>query len=222
MSTKRKPLSKKKYGRLLVINDGPSVCSITNKGRKIYRRKVECLCDCGKTVFIDAQHLWRGNTTSCGCWNSNVTIIRSTKHGGCGSPEYAAWRGMKDRCSNPKNIGFHCYGGRGIKVSDSWNDSFDAFYNDMGARPSKNHSLERKDNEKGYSKENCIWATQKEQQRNKRTTYRVLYNGKNVPLLDIAEATKLSYRFLYDRLRAGWTIYEAIKHPKNAKLTSIR
>jgi hypothetical protein len=74
---------------------------------------------------------------------------------------------MKARCSNPNNLKYHRYGGRGIKVSEEWENSFRVFYSDMGSRPSAKHSLERVDNDRGYCKENCTWATILEQARNK-------------------------------------------------------
>lgn len=218
----RKPLEKSKYGRLTVVRDLPPMPAYTKSGRKISLRKVECICDCGKTVLVDASNLWRGNTTSCGCRDIEATIFRSSTHGGCSRPEYRIWQGMKSRCNNPKNPGFELYGGRGIKVCDSWDKSFDAFFEDMGQRPSKNHSLERKDNSKGYSKDNCKWATVKEQTRNRRVTFMVDFKGTMTPLAEVAEATGESYKFLYDRVRNGWTIGEALKYPKNAKIKSKR
>lgn len=93
------------------------------------------------------------------------------------TPEWGAWYQMKHRCYNPKYIGFKLYGGRGIKVSNRWLNSFDNFLEDMGERPSDNHSLDRINNNKGYSKENCRWATKKEQQNNLRNN--ITYKGES-------------------------------------------
>lgn len=87
-------------------------------------------------------------------------------HGLSKSPEYRAWADMRQRCSNPKSTRFSRYGGRGISVCKSW-DSFEVFYFDMGDRPTPDHSIDRINNDLGYFKENCRWATRSQQQKNR-------------------------------------------------------
>lgn len=97
------------------------------------------------------------------------------RHGMHASPEYLAWENMKARCFRLSHPCYHLYGGRGISVDESWVKSFIKFYEDMGKRPGKGYSLERVDNNKGYCKENCVWASQSQQNLNKR--YKVSNTG---------------------------------------------
>lgn len=129
-------------------------------------------------------------------------------------PAYEAWRGMRQRCQNPKRLGYENYGGRGISVCSRW-DSFSNFLEDMGARPSKLHTIERIDNSKGYEPRNCRWATMKEQHLNTRRTHMVEYAGKMVPLMRLIESMgiAINYNTIIYRLRRGWTLDDALRLP---------
>jgi len=94
-------------------------------------------------------------------------------------PEYAAYYNMKNRCNNPESQRYGDYGARGISVCAAWMNGFDAFMDDMGPRPA-GMSLERIDNEQGYCKENCIWATDTTQARNRRTTFLTLEKAREI------------------------------------------
>lgn len=122
-----------------------------------------CQCDCGGTSEVISSSLTRGQTKSCGCGQ-----FGHEKHGGSRLPEYQVWLGMKARCQNPAHNAYENYGGRGIFVCDRWSSDFAAFYCDMGSRPSSHHTIERVNNDEGYSPSNCIWATRKEQNKNQR------------------------------------------------------
>src|SRR5260221_6382830 len=92
---------------------------------------LECRCNCGKIFKAKFGNLRTGNTTSCGC----MKLAATTKHGLHDSAEHTAWTAMKQRCHNPKNPGYRSYGNRGITVCKEWQESFIAFYRDMGPRP---------------------------------------------------------------------------------------
>jgi hypothetical protein len=140
----------------------------------------ECLCDCGKTAVVNRKCLMRGGTQSCGCLVIDRSRESNRKHGKYGTRVYRTWRGMLTRCTNPNVKDFCRYGGVGISVCKEWS-SFENFYRDMGDPPTPKHTIDRKDGSKGYSKENCRWATVREQAQNRRSTMLVSANGKTKP-----------------------------------------
>lgn len=133
------------------------------------KRLWRCKCECGKTVLVRTAHLRSGHTTSCGCTKPKKISDAKKTHGQNtgNSPEYRAWANMQQRCKNPKNPRYGDWGGRGIKVCARWN-SFESFLADMGPKPSKALTIERRENDGPYSPDNCYWATQTQQNRNKR------------------------------------------------------
>lgn len=132
-------------------------------------------------------------------------------HGMSQTNLYFVWQAMKDRCLNPRHKNWHNYGGRGIKVCDRWM-KFENFVNDMGERPPK-HTLERKDNNAGYSPENCVWATQQEQCRNMRTTKFITANGIRKSLTEWAEMLGTWKTTITGRLKRGWSECDAVTTP---------
>lgn len=171
----------------------------------------ECRCACGATRKVKERSLL-GGTQSCGCLRKELFWHRNTKHGQCGTPEYIAWQNMNERCRNPINPRYEIYGARGIKVCEAW-QSFSVFLNDMGLRPSQNHSIERIDNNGGYEPKNCRWATDKEQMRNTRLTVRITHDGKTMCLTDWAELLGIKVATLKGRLMLGWTMDRAFTQP---------
>lgn len=125
-------------------------------------------------------------------------------------PLYWVWRSMRDRCHNPSFKQWRDYGGRGISICPEW-DSFAQFVADMGPRP-KGHTLDRRDNEKGYSPDNCKWSTRKEQQRNRRVTVRVTIDGVEYVAADLAAKYSIKTDTIIERAKAGFS-FKAVTNP---------
>jgi hypothetical protein len=143
-------------------------------------------------------------------------------HGMNGSAEHNIWLGMRNRCENPNNHRFSLYGGRGVYVCARW-QQFSAFYADMGPRPSRMHSLDRINNSGPYAPENCRWALQSTQCRNRRTTRHLTYMGVTESLSWWAEQSGLRNRTLRQRLNAGMSPGRALwpAHPRTGRWLSF-
>lgn len=177
-----------------------------------------CKCDCGRETVARSVNLRNGITQSCGC-RQGVTHRHSIKDKT--EPEiygaYRSWVHMRTRCNNPNHKLYRRYGGRGISVSPEWN-TFETFLSDMGPRP-KGTTIGRKDNDLGYSKENCRWEGKKEQERNKTTTRWVEFNGVKKSLAEWCEIHGLSHHVVHYRLKSGWSVERALTTPKAVRST---
>lgn len=125
------------------------------------------------------------------------------QHGLSRTADYRVWTGMKSRCNNPNHQHYESYGGRGIKVCDSWQHSYTAFLRDMGPRP-PGMTIERVDNDKGYSIENCIWADRRTQQSNRRMKRLLTVGEETCNLTEWSRRTGISFQTLKARMDAGW------------------
>ena len=152
-------------------------------------------CDCGKEKEILGISVTQGNSKSCGCivYRKGATTS-GYKHGLSRTSIKRAHESMKSRCYNKNSLLYPNYGGRGITVCDRWLEKENGFLNflkDMGEHPGKLFSLDRTDNELGYSPENCKWANRKEQNNNTRSTIKVTYKGETRSITQWAEKLDL-------------------------------
>ena len=129
------------------------------------------------------------------------------------SSEYSIWSNIRARCNNPNNPNFERYGARGISVCDRWMVDFLNFLEDMGRRPSLNHSIERVDNDGNYTPDNCKWATRKEQARNRRSSRFITFADKTQTLAAWAEEIGIPMNTLHLRLKYAWTLERAMTQP---------
>lgn len=134
---------------------------------------------------------------------------------------YQCWSDMKSRCLNPNHAQFKNYGERGIRICDRWIDDFSAFFADMGAKPN-GKTLDRRDNESGYSLENCRWATASEQRANQRDVVQIDVNGYLVPRDEAARMVGLHPATLQWRLNNGWSSDKALTTPPDPKNNMTR
>ncbi len=220
------------FGRLTVIIEVERL--VTDKSR----RRWLCQCECGKTKIIGHCHLVR-SIRSCGCLQREALLRRITKHGGCDKPEYGVWAGMIKRCTNPNEVRYKDYGLRGITICGRWRSSFEAFYADMGPRPTPKHSIDRINNDGGYwcgrcteclkneQPANCKWATELEQAANTRRNHMLTANGETLHIAEWARRLETSEGTILNRLKLHSVEYavtapvrrfKTIQHPKLSRL----
>ena len=203
MGRKRKNEIGNRYNHLVVLE----LDHIDDKSKQGFYL---CECDCGNKKVIGIDSLRTGSTKACGCLRGkkNKWNYLSTEH----QDLYKRWNRMKSRCYNHKDIGYSNYGGRGIKVCDEWMDNFDNF-----AEWSYNNGykvgleIDRINNSEDYKPSNCRYVSATKNRRNKRTTQRYEYQGKMMPLGEIAEINGIAYKVLWQRLnRDGLDLKDAI------------
>lgn len=197
----------KRFGRLTVLSN-------TGKYQSSHVIWL-CKCDCGKLTEVMTTNLslTRKNATlSCGCMRKE----KNTKHNLSNTKIYKTLVAIKGRCKNPKDPNYHRYGGRGIKICEEWDNEngFENFYKwSMENGYKEGLSIDRKDNNKGYSPDNCRWTTQKQQMNNTRHNRYVTINGENRSLTEWAEIKGICIGTIRDRLKRGWSEIDAITKP---------
>lgn len=190
-----KDLVGKRFGRLLVVQfdrreDGETYWV--------------CRCDCGNKKIVRGSNLTKKNgTMSCGCLSSELTIQRRKTHGERNTPLYKIWTSMKERCYYTKSVSYTNYGKRGITVCDEWREDFTAFRDwalSHGYSTDKRIQIDRIDNNKGYSPDNCRFVTRVEQANNRRNNKHITYNGVTKTVAEWARYLGVDNRALSKRL----------------------
>lgn len=205
---KRKDLSGVIFGRLKVIGAASNYRLPSGKSVTMWN----CQCECGKEITTMADSLLSERTKSCGCLNDDMRRARAT-HGCTRSTEFNTYHNMMRRCYDPKSDHFKYYGGRGIIVCERWRSSFKKFLEDMGYKPSQNHSIDRKDNNGNYEPVNCHWGILEEQANNKRNNFWIEIDGKQLTLPQWAKVVGIDSQLIRNRIWRGWGIKRAVMTP---------
>lgn len=199
------------FGRLTVVSED----STTSGNQKM----VTCRCECGATKTVLAKYLRHGDTKSCGCFKVDLLVARAKTHGHAGlgdkmSPTYKTWASMLGRCKYKNYSDNARYGARGIEVCERWRGrtGFANFLADMGEKPT-GLSIDRIDNDRGYSPENCQWATAKQQARNRRTSHMITFRNKTMSLAEWEEESGIKAASIRYRLGRGWSVERALTTP---------
>ena len=200
--TRKIDITGQRFNKLLVLRE---------YGRKHKEVTWECLCDCGNITIVPSYAIRTGATKSCGCYTGKTkTSFRESMRG---THIHTAYTNMLTRCYNPHYYLFQHYGGKGIKVCDDWlgDDGFINFYNwSLANGCSGNLSIDRIDNSKNYSPDNCRWVTMKEQQNNRTNNRMITVNGETHTIAEWSRINKIKYATIQNRLKYGWSEQDAV------------
>jgi len=175
----------------------------------------KCICECDNETIVRGVELKKGTTKSCGC----LLKHKITHHGMSKTRPYKIWQGMKTRCTNKKQPNYERYGNRMIDYDQKW-ETFEGFWEDMKPQYQDGLTIERIDNSKGYSKDNCTWVTPHEQNMNMRTNVFINYNGLDYTVDDIVKMTGFPRSMIYRRNSIGWTGDQIINTPPRSKFSN--
>lgn len=204
-------LTNKRFGRLTSLR---LVGRVPSSGHMLW----ECRCDCGNYKKVSSNALNRGTTTSCGCYALELfnKSFHKPKHQLSRTRAYNTWAQMKQRCTNPKHKSYEHYGKKGITYIEKW-ETFDGFWEDMKDGYSEGLTLDRMDNAKGYSKENCRWATASEQANIKSNNILITINGVTDTIANTARKHGISPELALFRLKQKKTIEETFLTPPRSR-----
>ena len=210
-------LTGKRFGKLVVIERAKDHVSSSGQHRVAWL----CQCDCGNQKIIVGKELRYNNTKSCGCLAKSLSSKRLKTHGLTKHRTYSILTNMHERCCNKEDKRYKDYGGRGIKLCDEWNrdivgsvNAIKNFYQwslNNGYR--EDLSIDRINNDGNYKPSNCRWATQKEQQNNKRNNHILTYNNESLTMPQMARKYKINYEIFRRRIYRGWNIEKALFAP---------
>jgi hypothetical protein len=205
MTIRKHELLGRQFGYLLVK------CEVQKKGGNKSPRWY-CTCICGGSTTTTTNQLVTGGTVSCGCFQKEKAATQFKEHGLSGKPLYNRWRWMMQRCYNQNNRSYVHYGARGIRVCTRWHNPV-TFYEDNIDSFQKELELERIDNERGYSPENCKWVTRKDQCNNTRRNRQFTFGDETQNLAQWANKLSVKDRTLRSRIRLGWNIEDVLLTP---------
>lgn len=198
-------LTGERFGRLTVI----SLSGRANNGAKIWK----CICDCGKEHFATTGNLLSGSTKSCGCYHKEMISEMNYKHGLSKHRLHGIWRGMEQRCCNPKSKSFEHYGGRGITICKEWVSDFENFYNWAIANGyDEFKSIDRIDVNGNYEPSNCRWVNSEIQANNKRNNNKITFQGETHTITEWSRILHIDRKTISDRIfKLGWSPERALK-----------
>lgn len=183
-------------------------------GRKNKHSWFRCECKCGGVTITTSNNLRRFHTTSCGCYNAKVFRQSTIRHGLSKHKLFRTWNDMKNRCYYNNHNRYQNYGGKGIGVYWLWLEDFIEFYRwAISSGWKKGLTIDRVDNSKDYSPENCRWATTKEQNRNRTSNVKITLDGVTKILIEWSEISGINPQIIRKRINSGWPIKDAIYNP---------
>lgn len=205
------------FGRLTVIK-------YHGKDIKGHSSLWECMCECGSKAIVNSGLLRSGKTTSCGCYRREFASKQFTTHGLHGHRLYTIYKGMKQRCNNTTNGRYGDYGGRGIKICDEWMSNFVNFFNwAVSNKYADDLTIERIDNNKGYSPDNCKWIPANKQSQNRRCNHELTFNGQTKTISEWSRELGGNFNLVYRRIKRGWSIEKSLttRNTKEKEVTHV-
>lgn len=209
-----------KWNSLTLLSDIQGSDNFKSTAKSVF------ICDCGLNHFATLNNVTRGIVKHCAACSAKQKSKVHKKHGNSigfkerdpiGYKCYYTWQAIKRRCNNKSDRAYHRYGGRGIKVSVEWLNSYENFLSDMGLPPTLDHQIDRKDNNGDYEKDNCHWVSRTENARNKRNNRDITAFGKTQTLAEWAIETGLNRETIARRLNSGSNPEDAL----SSELTPI-